>query len=173
MFQHPYSNTLRIMKTKFHCLFLFVWMTAAAASAVSPQVFHAALKKLYPQAADVAWNQEGDYYVASFVHNGFDKKVWMNANARWIMTNTDLETADRLPPTVYNEFIFSQYAPWTVTDVNLIRAPRRPALYVITVNRDNSVSTRQLFYTADGSPVYTRDVSYIDPELSPEVFGLP
>lgn len=173
VFQHPHSNALRIMKTKFHCLFLFVWMTAVAASAVSPQVFHAALKKLYPQADKVGWSQEGDYYVASFAHNGFDKKVWMNAHAGWIMTNIDLETADRLPPMVYNEFIFSQYTPWTVTDVNLIKSPRRPALYVITVNQDNSVSTWQLFYAADGSPVYTRDVSYINPELSPRVLGLP
>ena len=186
------------MKTKFHYLFLVVCLatvmsltgkepaaisssvtasdtgrSVGAPSTVSPQVFHAALKKLYPQATNVGWSQEGDYYIASFIQNGFDKKVWMSPTARWIMTDTDLETADRLPPMVYNDFIFSQYATWTVTDVNLIKSPRRRSLYVITVNQDNSISTWQLFYASDGSLLHTRDVSYLSPELSPDVFGLP
>lgn len=158
------------MKRKLYSIFVLVWMIIATASAISPAVFHAALKKMYPQATNVDWGEEGDYYTATFTHNGFLKKVWMNANAQWVMTDTDVETADRLPPLVYNSFIFTQYDSWTVNDVNLIKFPRHPSLYVVTVNQDNSISTYQLFYATDGRLLQTRDVSYISPELTPNVF---
>lgn len=163
----------KAMRMKFYYTFIIAWMmTVAGAWATSPATFHAALKKIYPQARNVIWSQQGNYYVATFTQNGFQKKVWMNANARWVMTDTDLQNTDQLTPTVYNDFTFSQYSMWTVNDVNLMEFPRRPALYVITVNQDNSVSTYQLFYAQDGRLLQTRDVSYLPDTLTPEVFNI-
>jgi len=159
-----------MMRTRAYYIFILAWMLATIASAVSPAAFSAALKKMYPQAREVAWNQQGNYYVATFTLNGFEKKVWMNANAQWVMTNTDLQTADQLTPSVYNDFTLSQYSTWTVNDVNLMAFPKRAPLYIITVNQDNSVSTYQLFYALDGRLLQTRNVSYVSPALSPEVF---
>ncbi len=159
-----------MMRTRSYYIFILAWMLATIASAVSPATFSAALKKMYPQAREVAWDQQGNYYVATFTLNGFEKKVWMNANAQWVMTNTDLQTADQLTPSVYNDFTLSQYSTWTVNDVNLMAFPKRAPLYIITVNQDNSVSTYQLFYALDGRLLQTRNVSYISPALSPEVF---
>ncbi|MCD7924680.1 MAG: PepSY-like domain-containing protein [Bacteroides sp.] len=159
-----------MMRTRAYYIFILAWMLATIASAVSPAAFSAALKKMYPQAREVAWNQQGNYYVATFTLNGFEKKVWMNANAQWVITNTDLQTADQLTPSVYNDFTLSQYSTWTVNDVNLMAFPKRAPLYIITVNQDNSVSTYQLFYALDGRLLQTRNVSYISPALSPEVF---
>lgn len=159
-----------MMRTRSYYIFILAWMLATIASAVSPATFSAALKKMYPQAREVAWDQQGNYYVATFTLNGFEKKVWMNANAQWVMTNTDLQTADQLTPSVYNDFTLSQYSTWTVNDVNLMAFPKRAPLYIITVNLDNSVSTYQLFYALDGRLLQTRNVSYISPALSPEVF---
>lgn len=159
-----------MMRTRSYYIFILAWMLATIASAVSPAAFSAALKKMYPQAREVAWNQQGNYYVATFTLNGFEKKVWMNANAQWVMTNTDLQTADQLTPSVYNDFTLSRYSTWTVNDVNLMAFPKRAPLYIITVNQDNSVSTYQLFYALDGRLLQTRNVSYISPALSPEVF---
>lgn len=159
-----------MMRTRPYYIFILAWMLATIASAVSPATFSAALKKMYPQAREVAWDQQGNYYVATFTLNGFEKKVWMNANAQWVMTNTDLQTADQLTPSVYNDFTLSQYSTWTVNDVNLMAFPKRAPLYIITVNQDNSVSTYQLFYALDGRLLQTRNVSYISPALSPEVF---
>lgn len=169
LFYQLHQNTRRNMKRKLYSTLTLAWMIIVTASAISPAVFHAALKKMYPQATHVDWGEQGNYYTAAFTYNGFLKKVWMNANAQWVMTDTDLETADRLPPLVYNSFIFTQYGSWTVNDVNLIKLPRQPSLYVITVNMDNSISTYQLFYATDGRLVQTRDVSYISPELTPSV----
>ena len=106
-----------------------------------------------------------------FTQNGFEKKVWMNGNAQWVMTNTNLQTTDQLAPNVYNDFTLSPYAMWTATNVNLIEFPKRTTLYVITVNLNNSSATKQLFYTLNGRLVQTRDVSYINPTLSPGIFN--
>ncbi len=57
------------------------------------------------------------------------------------------------------------------TNVNLIEFPKRTTLYVITVNLNNSSATKQLFYTLNGRLVQTRDVSYINPTLSPGIFN--
>lgn len=105
-----------------------------------------------------------------FTQNGFEKEVWMNGNAQWVMTNTDLQTTDQLTPNVYNDFTLSPYAMWTATNVNLIEFPKRTTLYVITVNLNNSSATKQLFYTLNGRLLQTRDVSYINPTLSPGIF---
>lgn len=95
----------------------------------------------------------------------------MNDNAQWVMTNTNLQTTDQLTPNVYNDFTLSPYAMWTATNVNFIEFPKRTTLYVITVNLNNSSTTKQLFYTQNGRLLQTRDVSYINPTLSPEIFN--
>ena len=77
---------------------------------------------------------------------------------------------DQLTPNVYNDFTLSPYAMWTATNVNLIEFPKRTTLYVITVNLNNSSATKQLFYTLNGRLLQTRDVSYINPTLSPGIF---
>lgn len=170
LFYQPHQNMKRAMKKRCYSIYMILWVLVATVSATSPATFHASLKKMYPQATDVSWNQQGNYYVASFTQNGFEKKVWMDVNARWIMTNTDLQTTDQLTPGVYNDFTLSQYSMWTVTDVNLMEFPKRAVLYVITVNQDNSSATNQLFYAQDGRLMQVRNVSYINPTLYPEVF---
>lgn len=172
LFQHFHRTTIKILIMKIKTIYtlILIWMLAITASAIPPSTFHLALKKLYPHATDAEWKQQGAYYIATFTQNGFLKKVWMDAAARWVMTDTDLQTTDQLTPSVYNDFTLSQYAMWTVNDVNLMEFPRHAPLYIITVNQDNSVSTYQLFYAMDGRLIQTRNVSYITPTLSPGVF---
>ena len=158
------------MKKRCYSICVILWVLITTLSATSPTTFHIALKKIYPHGHELSWSQQGNYYVASFTQNGFEKKVWMNGNAQWVMTNTDLQTTDQLTPNVYNDFTLSPYAMWTATNVNLIEFPKRTTLYVITVNLNNSSATKQLFYTLNGRLLQTRDVSYINPTLSPGIF---
>ena len=158
------------MKKRCYSICVILWVLITTLSATSPTTFHIALKKIYPHAMNVSWSQQGNYYVASFTQNGFEKKVWMNGNAQWVMTNTNLQTTDQLAPNVYNDFTLSPYAMWTATNVNLIEFPKRTTLYVITVNLNNSSATKQLFYTLNGRLLQTRDASYINPTLSPGIF---
>lgn len=112
------------MKKRCYSICVILWVLITTLSATSPTTFHIALKKIYPHATNVSWSQQGNYYVASFTQNGFEKEVWMNGNAQWVMTNTDLQTTDQLTPNVYNDFTLSPYAMWTATNVNLIEFPK-------------------------------------------------
>lgn len=141
------SKHLNTMKKRCYSICVILWVLITTLSATSPTTFHIALKKIYPHATNVSWSQQGNYYVASFIQNGFEKEVWMNGNAQWVMTNTDLQTTDQLTPNVYNDFTLSPYAMWTATNVNLIEFPKRTTLYVITVNLNNSSAISQCIET--------------------------
>lgn len=57
---------------------------------------------MYPTAAGIAWSQDKAYYVADFVMNGFDTRVWFTPDAEWVMKQTDWETLDEVPAAVFN-----------------------------------------------------------------------
>lgn len=156
----------KVMQTKYIFL-LIVWLIGMTGFAIPPSAFHKALSKLYPSVTEAAWSQQGYFYVASFTQDGFGKKVWMNPNAKWVMTTTDLQTADQLPPEVYNAFAFGNYSQWTVTDVDLVEFPKRPSQYVVTVNLDNSISTYMLYYSPNGQLTYVRNISYTGGGITP------
>ena len=101
------------MKKRCYSICVILWVLITTLSATSPTTFHIALKKIYPHATNVSWSQQGNYYVASFTQNGFEKEVWMNGNAQWVMTNTDLQTTDQLTPNVYNDHLAILYR-WLV-----------------------------------------------------------
>ncbi len=83
----------------------------------APADVQAALKKMYPTADDVAWSHDESYYVADFLMNGFDTKVWFDGQAQWVMQQTDWETMDEAPPAVYNAFAASEYSGGMVQNV--------------------------------------------------------
>lgn len=154
------------MQTRYISL-LIAWMIGMTSFAIPPSAFHKALKKLYPAAAEAAWSQQGNFYVATFTQDGFEKKVWMTPKAQWVMTTTDLQTADQLPPKVWNAFTFGNYSQWTVTDVDLVEYPKRPTVYIVTVNLDNAISTYMLYYSPVGQLVNMRNISYTGGGITP------
>ena len=158
-----------MIKIRYYIL-IIICLASQIGVAATPSAFYSALKKIYPLATDVEWSQQGNYHTAEFVQNGFDTKVWMNTKAQWVMTNTDLQTADQLPPGAYNAFTFSCFSQWTVQNVFFIEFPKRPAVYVIQVNMDNSDATYQLFLTPDGRVLQTKDASYNNTAITPSVF---
>ena len=66
---------------------------------------------MYPSAKGIAWSQDEEYYVADFMMNGFDTKVWFNTDAEWVMKQTDWEPWMRcLPPysTLLRQSVFGR-----------------------------------------------------------------
>lgn len=173
-------------------LTILLLASCLAVKALPPQTYHDALRQRYPQATDIYWRQTGNDYVATFQLDDFLTHAWLTADGQWLMTDTDLQTADQLPPVVYNYFTLSSYAGWNLTDVHRIeladmnrteptvstrqevlsRNPSHidPVRYVLIVNYDNSTETYQLFYTPDGVLIRTRDVSYLPNTLTPQDF---
>lgn len=113
------------MKKRCYSICIILWVLITTLSATSPTTFHIALKKIYPHATNVSWSQQG-IIMWPLLPKMVLKKVWMNGNAQWVMTNTDLQTTDQLTPNVYNDFTLSPYAMWTATNVNLIEFLNEP-----------------------------------------------
>ena len=84
-------------KLKTSLLILMLLASISASAGYAPDSVQIALKKMYPTAAGIAWSQDKAYYVADFVMNGFDTRVWFTPDAEWVMKQTDWETLDEVP----------------------------------------------------------------------------
>lgn len=150
---------------------LLMFLTSVAVFAdYAPVNVQAALKKLYPQAQDIAWTQDEAYYVADFMNNGFNTKVWFNAHAEWAMKQTDWETMDEVPAAVYNSFAASQYSGGMVQDVTLVQFPKKPSVVSVVVGMANTQTKYQLLFALDGELQDERDATYFNDLLGAEVF---
>ena len=158
------------MKTKIY-IFLLVLCAVIPAFAGAPANVQKAFKKLYPKVAYPDWSQKENYYIADFMQNGLEKEIWFDANANLIMTQTDLETMDRVSSNVYNAFSFGQYANWQVENVTLVELPKCPQTVVIEVQQYNMPTTYQLFYSPQGDLVFNRDITYLDDTVWPDDFN--
>ena len=136
----------------------------------SPAKVQAALKKMYPQATDIAWSQQNGYYVADFISGELETDVWFNPQGIWIMTLIDMQTTDNLPSSVYNSFAMGEYASWTVDDVKQAIFPNCPMVYVIKVGQPNVDVLYQLFFLSNGTLIKTFNPGYDESTLSPLSF---
>lgn len=143
----------------------------AALAGYAPAKVQAALKTMYPEATDIAWSRENNYYVADFMTNGYETDVWLDTNANWVMTLTDLESTDPLSPAVYNAFAMGEYAAGQVEDVTQATFPKRPAVIVIEVGQQNMDIKYQLFYATDGTLIQAVNMGYGDGKLWPNTFN--
>lgn len=69
-------------KLKFSFLVLMLMVSVSASADWAPADVQAALKKMYPTADGVAWSHDESYYVADFLMNGFDTKVWFDGRRK-------------------------------------------------------------------------------------------
>lgn len=136
-----------------------------------PSNVRTAFGKIYPKTTDVVWSQQGNYYVANFIMDGFNKDVWFNASARWIMTLIDLVTTDELTPAVYNAYAMGPYSSWQVKNVTQASFPKCPTTIVIKVGQQNINTQYQLFYSTDGGLMRAYNMGYTESTLTPATFG--
>lgn len=124
---------------------------------VSPSNIVVALKQLYPGAQNVEWEMKGEYYVADCWVTGDELDVWFDANANWVMTESELNSIDQLVPAVYTAFNDSQYSAWLVTDVYVLTYPQHLSECVIQVKLGSQ--RYALYFTQDGGLVHEKDIS--------------
>ena len=124
---------------------------------VPPTNIAEALKQLYPNAQNIEWEMQGDYYVADCWVSGQELDVWFDANANWVMTEDELDSIDQLVPAVHAAFTTSQYSSWVVTDVYLLTFPMNPTESVIQVKQGSM--RHSLYYSQDGGLLQDKDIS--------------
>lgn len=158
-------------KYKIHLVSILFIIPLFALAGYSPPKVQAALKKMYPTATDIAWSQNGNYYVADFTTNGFDTDVWFGVKGNWVMTLTDLESTDELSPQVYNAFAMGDYAAGQVEDVTQATFPNCPTVFVIKVGQQNIDIQYQLFYAPNGALLRAHNMGYTEGALTPGTFN--
>ena len=136
------------MKSLF--FFLTLWTFLPLFAGYAPDNVQTALTKMYPSAKGIAWSQDEEYYVADFMMNGFDTKVWFNTDAEWVMKQTDWETLDEVPAAVFNAFAASQFSDGVVQNVVWVQFPKWQPIVAIQVGRLNVQIKYQILFTPKG-----------------------
>ena len=108
----------------------------------------------YPDAQDVTWTQDGEYYTANFSADGSaGNQAWYEHDGRWGMTKYEIPF-DRLPAAVSGAFAATEYgqagSDWRVDrEVDVLeRRDGTETLYIIEVERGETEV--DLYYTEDG-----------------------
>lgn len=148
----------------------FLLFPAVCLAGTPPAAVAAAFKSRYPQATGTAWSEEDGYCCANFADQGFDTRAWFDMQGKWVMTQTDFISADRLPPAVYNAFAAGSYSNGVVDNVTRVVFPRWEPIWVIQIGKDNVDIQYQLFYEPDGTLLKSRNVTYLHNLLGPSTF---
>lgn len=125
-----------------------------ASSGVVPESVLAQFGNDHPDAQNVEWKQDGDYYMASFSEDGQSAtQAWYGRDGRWGMTKYEVPF-DRLPAAVAEAFAATEYgqsgSEWHVErEVDVLERPDgTETLYIIEVERGETEA--DLYFTADG-----------------------
>lgn len=93
-------------KFKFNLLAgLLLLISASVCAQNAPEKVQEAFKKMYPKVTTVEWEHKGNYHIAGFVSDSHDMNVWFGNNARWIMTETNVESLEEVPAPIAKAFI--------------------------------------------------------------------
>lgn len=135
-----------------------------------PANIQTAFQTLYPQATDVEWEQMAGCYVAEFIADGQEIDVWFNKQAEWVMTETDVESLEKVPAPVAEAFMSSTMTGMRLRDIRIITFPKHPTVIIIEVEQYNSDEEFQLFYAPDGKLLQSLDVTELGGEIYPGLF---
>lgn len=107
-------------------------------------------REMFPDASAVKWERESTYYVAGFKMGSLSKDAWFDGAGEWKLTETELPFAD-VPEAVRQAFEASEFATWTLDDVDFVERKDRETIYVLEVEKGNT--EYDLYYLADGTLV--------------------
>lgn len=131
-----------------------------------PQAVVGTFEAMFPGVNSVEWEKERDWYVADFWYGNAVTEAWFDANGDWCMTEIDLgKNVSNLPEAVQMAFNGSEYANWTMDDMDKYERPA-DTFYLIEVER-NGEWDRNLYYASDGQ-LLKDEVDRVDHEVRPD-----
>lgn len=157
-------------KLKLSFLLSMFFTSVSVFAGYTPVNVQNALKRMYPAANDIAWSQDGNYYVADFMMNAFDTRVWFNSDAQWVMKQTDWVTMDEVPAAVFNAFAASQFAGGEVQNVTWVQFPKWQSIVAVEIGMPNVQTKYQILFTPDGGIINDRNVTYLHNILGASTF---
>lgn len=135
-----------------------------------PAKVDSVFRQMYPNAAYVGWSQMANCYVAETVVDGVEVDVWFNNDAQWVMTETAVESLEKIPKAVAQSFMNNPLSGVRLRDVRIITFPKHPTVVVIEAEGYNSNEEFQLFYYTDGKLYKELNVSEWGGEIYPALF---
>lgn len=106
-----------------------------------------AFAEKYPDAQDVTFEIEGNYYEAEFQNDGRPTTAWFTDQGEWMMEKIKYPFS-QLPSAVMNAFQQGNYGSWIPDDCYLIRRAGMGTVYKIEVENGNTET--DLYYSAYG-----------------------
>lgn len=131
-----------------------------------PATVMKAFNEAYPAARQVSWQRDNGFLVADFAPgNGRpgQMRAWFGHNGVWHITKTEI-TFEELPAAVKEAFAASEYATWTIDDVDMLTRRQGVSLYRIGVEQkvDGIKTEVDLFYSEDGVLTQTKTETETD-----------
>ena len=101
-----------------------------------PEAVQGAFTQKYGNETRVEWDMEKQYAVAEFWKDNREHDAWFTMDGAWLMTEVDYgrQIAD-LPQSVQDGFNASQYAQWTIDDIDKIERNNYEDVYKIEVEQ--------------------------------------
>lgn len=114
-----------------------------------PKEFTDAFQAKFPGVKVSEWEKKMGYMVADFRRDGHETEAWFDNGASWAMTVTDYDRdVSQLPIEVAQSFATSEYASWSVDDIDFYERVS-DSFYVIDVEKRGERDT-DLYYAVDG-----------------------
>ena len=153
------------MNTKFALLSVFAGLTLFFASCskdnddnhegiIPVEDVAKAFNLKYPNAKDITFEIEGNYYVADFMNGTVSTSAWFTDQGKWMMEKIDI-LYNQLPTSVTAALKAGAYSDWKVDETDLINRTGMGAVYKIEVEK-GSIET-DLYYSQYGNLIKTVD----------------
>lgn len=150
---------------------LLLIISASVFAGTPPVKVQEAFNKMYPKVTKPEWFRKSDYHIAGFISDNQEKDVWFSKGAQWIMTETNVESLEKVPAPVAKAFTKSETPPIQIRYIKIITFPKMPTVIIIDIQEENSDREIQLFYAPDGTLLKSYDVTGGSSEIYPELFG--
>lgn len=127
---------------------LFIFSDVKAQIRKIPATVTEALKKQYPKATDIEWNDKLTGYSATFQSDDQKMTAFYKNDASWERTEIEI-TYEALPKEVQDGRNKSKYSDWENGDVYKIELPGNKVQYRVQVEKSD-VQKRNLYFTPEG-----------------------
>jgi hypothetical protein len=107
-----------------------------------------AFETRYPDATEVIWFEEKDYYVADFKMNAQMASAWFRTDGEWRLGRIPASYHEQIEPIVADAFARTSYAHWDVKEAYILN--RKELVSVYTVSVTNSHMLSNLYFTRNG-----------------------
>lgn len=113
-----------------------------------------AFNERHPNAKDVSWSEEDDYYVADFRSDSRSAIAWFNEQGVWLLDQTKTSYGN-LQNFVTSTLSNTSHSDWGITDAYVLDRKGFNSVYLVGIGKNNKKAN--LYYTQNGDLIKIKD----------------